>query len=113
MSETRDGEVLALQIGRPLRAHSCVLRRCNLDLPIVAEVPPLLDSGEPLHSGGVLRDGQPPCLQRGVRVDVVFEPKVSTWQNRRRAELHVKDVKLASQSDSTTEAQRFTEANRG
>lgn len=47
MSEMRDGEVLALQIGRPLRAHSCVLRRCNLDLPIVAEVPPLLDSGEP------------------------------------------------------------------
>lgn len=43
----RDSEVLALQIGRPLRATSAVLRRCNLGLPIVAEVPPLLDSGEP------------------------------------------------------------------
>jgi len=43
----RDSEVLALQIGRPLRAASKVLRRCNLGLPIVAEVPPILDSGEP------------------------------------------------------------------
>jgi hypothetical protein len=42
-----DDEVLALQIGRPLRASSTVLRRCNLGLPIVAEVPPILDSGEP------------------------------------------------------------------
>ena len=43
----RDNEVLALQIGRPLRARSTVLRRCHLGLPIVAEVPPLLDTGEP------------------------------------------------------------------
>ncbi len=43
----RDGEVLALQIGRPLRAASTVLLRCHLDLPIVAEVPPILDTGEP------------------------------------------------------------------
>ena len=43
----RDREVLALQIGRPLRAASTVLRRCNLGLPIVAEVPPILDTGEP------------------------------------------------------------------
>ena len=43
----RDSEVLALQIGRPLRAASTVLRRCDLGLPIVAEVPPILDTGEP------------------------------------------------------------------
>jgi hypothetical protein len=43
----RDSEVLALQIGRPLRAASKVLRRCNLDLPIVVEVPPILETGEP------------------------------------------------------------------
>jgi hypothetical protein len=48
MSEgERDSEVLALQIGRPLRAASKVVRRCNLGLPIVAEVPPILDTGEP------------------------------------------------------------------
>ena len=47
MTQARDNEVLALQIGRPLRAESRVLRRCHLQLPIVAEVPPLLDGGEP------------------------------------------------------------------
>jgi hypothetical protein len=48
MSEgERDSEVLALQIGRPLRATSTVLCRCSLGLPIVAEVPPMLDTGEP------------------------------------------------------------------
>ncbi|MBW2190215.1 MAG: DUF501 domain-containing protein [Deltaproteobacteria bacterium] len=41
----RDSPVLALQIGRPLRAASTVLRRCDLGLPIVAEVPPILDTG--------------------------------------------------------------------
>ena len=47
IQEERDSEVLALQIGRPLRAASRVLRRCDLGLPIVAEVPPILDTGEP------------------------------------------------------------------
>jgi hypothetical protein len=47
MTELCDSEVLALQIGRPLRATSTVLRRCDLGLPIVAEVPPVLDTGEP------------------------------------------------------------------
>ena len=46
-ADERDSEVLALQIGRPLRATSAVLRRCDLGLPIVAEVPPILDTGEP------------------------------------------------------------------
>jgi len=43
----RDREVLRLQIGRPLRATSIVLRRCSLDLPIVVKVPPILDTGVP------------------------------------------------------------------
>lgn len=47
MTVARDNEVLALQIGRPLRARSIVLRRCSLGLPIVVEVPPILDTGEP------------------------------------------------------------------
>ena len=47
MTDARDNEVLALQIGRRLRATSTVLRRCDLGLPIVAEVPPILDTGEP------------------------------------------------------------------
>ena len=47
MTEVHDSEVLALQIGRPLRATSTVLRRCHLGLPIVAEVPAILGTGEP------------------------------------------------------------------
>jgi hypothetical protein len=47
ISHEKDGDVLAVQIGRPLRATSTVLRRCNQTLPIVAEVPPILDTGEP------------------------------------------------------------------
>jgi hypothetical protein len=47
MIDANANEVLALQIGRPLRASSKVLKRCNLGLPIVAEVPPVLDTGEP------------------------------------------------------------------
>lgn len=43
----RDNEVLALQIGRPLRATSEVLLRCSLGLPVITEVPPILDTGEP------------------------------------------------------------------
>ncbi len=32
-------------------------------------------------------------LAAGAELDVVFEPKVSTWQGLRRAELHVKDLR--------------------
>ena len=46
-SSADDRETLALQIGRPLRAASSVVRRCDLGLPIVAAVPPVLDTGEP------------------------------------------------------------------
>ncbi|MEX0886203.1 MAG: DHH family phosphoesterase [Phycisphaeraceae bacterium] len=33
-------------------------------------------------------------LPAGARLDVVFEPSVSTWQGRTSAELHIRDVKL-------------------
>lgn len=35
------------QIGRPLRADSDVAATCPLGLPVVAEVPPILDDGTP------------------------------------------------------------------
>lgn len=43
----RDQAILAAQIARPLRAASKVASRCHLGLPVVAEVPPVLESGEP------------------------------------------------------------------
>ncbi|MCA9616351.1 MAG: DUF501 domain-containing protein [Myxococcales bacterium] len=42
-----DREALRVQLGRPLRAESDVVRRCSLRLPIVVAVPPVLASGEP------------------------------------------------------------------
>lgn len=42
-----DREVVEAQIGRPLRAESRVETRCHLGLPVVVEVPPLLDDGTP------------------------------------------------------------------
>ncbi len=43
----RDEDVIAAQIRRPLRAASRAASRCNQGLPIVVEVPPVLESGEP------------------------------------------------------------------
>ena len=42
-----DAAVLRAQLGRPLRAPSQVVSRCHLGLPVVAEVPPILDDGTP------------------------------------------------------------------
>lgn len=39
--------VVQAQIGRPLRAKSSVIHFCHLDMPVVVEVPPLLDTEEP------------------------------------------------------------------
>jgi single-stranded-DNA-specific exonuclease len=33
-------------------------------------------------------------LPAGIRVDVAFEPKVNTWEGRRRPDLHVKDIRI-------------------
>lgn len=33
-------------------------------------------------------------LPVGVRLDVVFEPKLSNWQGRKRAEMHIKDLRV-------------------
>lgn len=42
-----DQDIVALQIGRPLRADSDVVSRCHLGLPVVVAVPPILDDGTP------------------------------------------------------------------
>lgn len=42
-----DRSVVAIQIGRPPRSEVNVLQRCHLLLPIVIEVPPILDDGTP------------------------------------------------------------------
>ncbi len=42
-----DQQVVAAQLGRPLRAPVEVVSRCHLGLPVVVAVPPLLDDGTP------------------------------------------------------------------
>ena len=42
-----DSQTVAAQIGRPLRATANVVSRCHLDLPVVVQVPPILDDGTP------------------------------------------------------------------
>jgi hypothetical protein len=42
-----DRQTMEAQIGRPLRADSGVAATCPLGLPVVAEVPPILDDGTP------------------------------------------------------------------
>ena len=42
-----DYTVIEAQIGRAPRAPSQVVARCHLALPVVIEVPPLLDDGTP------------------------------------------------------------------
>lgn len=39
--------IIETQIGRPVRADSTVVARCHLGLPVVVQVPPLLDDGTP------------------------------------------------------------------
>lgn len=47
MSRGSDRQVVEVQIGRPLRADARVVSRCHLDLPVVVEVPPVLEDGTP------------------------------------------------------------------
>lgn len=42
-----DRSVVEAQIGRPARAEPVVVSRCHLGLPVVIEVPPLLEDGTP------------------------------------------------------------------
>jgi hypothetical protein len=42
-----DRDVVAVQIGRPPRSRVPVTLRCHLGLPIVIDVPPILDDGTP------------------------------------------------------------------
>jgi hypothetical protein len=42
-----DREVVAAQLGRPLRSEADVVVRCHLEVPVVTRVPPRLDDGTP------------------------------------------------------------------
>ncbi|RIK09557.1 MAG: DUF501 domain-containing protein [Acidobacteria bacterium] len=45
--DPQDSRVVSAQIGRPVRGESTVMSRCDLGLPVVVKVAPLLDDGTP------------------------------------------------------------------
>lgn len=42
-----DRATIQAQIQRPIRADSTVVARCHLGMPVIVEVPPILDDGTP------------------------------------------------------------------
>ena len=64
-----DQEVMAVQIGRPLRSHGEVVVRCHLGLPVVSRVPPILDDGTPFPTTYWL--SCPLALRRIGRIEAV------------------------------------------
>ena len=40
-------EIVEAQLGRPLRSDVFVAKHCPLGLPVVIQVPPILDDGTP------------------------------------------------------------------
>ena len=59
--------VIAAQLGRPLRAVSNALVSCHLGLPVVIEVPPVLDDGTPFPTHYWL--GCPLAVRRVARIE--------------------------------------------
>ena len=47
MQAMDDRDVVAVQIGRPPRSPVPVAARCHLGMPVVIDVPPILDDGTP------------------------------------------------------------------
>lgn len=45
--ERREAARVAAQIGRPLRGRSLPVARCDLGIPLVVSVPPVLEDGSP------------------------------------------------------------------
>ncbi|MEZ4286958.1 MAG: DUF501 domain-containing protein [Polyangiales bacterium] len=45
--QSDDDAIVAAQIGRPSRANTEVMRRCDWNLPLVVRMPPTLNTGEP------------------------------------------------------------------
>ena len=56
----------------------------------------LRGSGVVMRAVGFGMGERAKSLPAGVALDVVFEPKISTWQGRRRPELHLVDIKEAT-----------------
>ncbi|MEX1004953.1 MAG: DUF501 domain-containing protein [Acidimicrobiia bacterium] len=101
-----DRDDLEAQIGRPLRADSDVVARCHLGLPVVADVPPVLDDGTPFPTrfwlscplactrvGRMEGNGGVRAMERHAAADPVFG-----------ARLDAAHVRYAEERDATVPA---------
>jgi hypothetical protein len=92
-------EVIAAQLGRPLRAISKPLVRCHLGLPVVIEVPPVLDDGTPFPThywlscplavrrvARIESRGDIALMEERAAADPVFEQRLAAAHERYRVE---------------------------
>ncbi|MGI9584508.1 MAG: DUF501 domain-containing protein [Acidimicrobiia bacterium] len=93
MTTADDRRAVEIQIGRPPRSRVVVEARCHLGLPIVIEVPPILDDGTPFPTTHWLTC--PLAMLRISRIE-------SAGGVRDADRLLVEDAQLASDFDETS-----------
>lgn len=94
-----DRHDLEAQIGRPLRADSAIVTRCHLGLPVVADVPPILDDGTPfptrfwlscplacIRVGRLEGSGGVRAMERHAAADTEFGNRLATAHRRYAAD---------------------------
>jgi hypothetical protein len=89
-----DREVVAAQLGRPLRSEADVVLRCHLEVPVVTRVPPRLDDGTPFPTRYWLS-----CLLAVVRIDRLEAAGGVASMDRRRVSDPVFAERLAAAHD--------------
>ena len=98
MANSHQGAIAA-QLGRPLRAVSTPLVRCHLGLPVVIEVPPVLDDGTPFPTrywlscplavrrvARIESRGDIAIIEARALADPVFEQRLAEAHERYRVE---------------------------
>ena len=91
--------VITAQLGRPLRAFSKPLVRCHLGLPVVIEVPPVLDDGTPFPTrywlscplavrrvARIESRGDIALMEERARADPGFDRRLAAAHERYRSE---------------------------
>ncbi len=94
-----DRATASAQIGRPVRSEVTVRRRCSLGLPVVIEVPPLLEDGTPFPThywltcplaqrrvGRIESAGGVRAMDRRVETDAAFAQAVAAAHARYAAD---------------------------
>jgi hypothetical protein len=105
-----DQAVVAAQIGRPLRSPAEAVVRCHLGLPVVIQVPPLLDDGTPFPTrlwlccplaqrrvGRLESAGGVAAMERRAAADAAFGARLDAAHRRYAAE---RDSALTGESQA-------------